>query len=207
MLVGLMSYSVVGIAGFVDMNISETTGRIRRSIETVADLRSDLARKLAQLQGLGRFEPPSVVDERLNGLKQDRRWQSSKGCTNATVKESRTFCERYHSIEAEKNRGLEAAQLELKIQRVQQAITSLSGVAQLDQDEPRVGILVRVTGWASLTIQTGLTLLLVGIIECMSTFGVFLSLNHGELRRGAARQTWPRRAQSRKKIERAPSVM
>lgn len=189
LIVGLMSYSVVGIAGFVDLNRSQTTGSLLASKEAMTDLQVQLDRKQQQLLALGVFEPPSVVEERLAAQRQDRRWMTSQDCSNATAKESRQFCADYHALETEKAKGLEAERLERELGQLREAITALAGVAEIDRGDPRAGIVSRVTGWELLNVQTSLSLLLVAIIELMSTFGIFLSLNHGELRgRSEARE-------------------
>ena len=183
----LMSYSIAGIAGFVDLNRAQTTGSVLGKQETITDLREKLTRKSQQLAAIGLFEPPTVVEEKILAGRQNRYWSTSEQCNNATTKDSRAFCADYHALEAQKAKGLEAATLERELVQLRDAITALAGVSEIDRGDPRAGFVARTTGWELLKVQTWLSLLQVGIIEVMSTFGIFLSLNHGALRKTAAR--------------------
>ena len=81
---------------------------------------------------------------------------------------------------------MEAVTLERELLQLRDAIAALAGVSEIDRGDPRAGFVARMTGWQLLKVQTWLSLLQVGIIEVMSTFGIFLSLNHGALRRSSA---------------------
>ena len=195
-IIALMSYSVIGIAGFVDMNFSQMSGSVRAKKATVTDLRFAQSRTMKQLQALGVVAAPNIVEKKLQSERQDRRWESSEECRNATVRESREFCAYYNKLQAEKAKGLEAQRLEQELTRLRSAITGLSGYVETAEGEARIDIVSRITGWGLLQVQTGLSLLFVGIVEGMATFGVFLSLNHGELQRSLARQRDRRGADS-----------
>ena len=62
-------------------------------------------------------------------------------------------------------------------------INASAGAAAIELGDPRAEIVARAIGWKLLRVQTWLSLLFVGIIESMSTFGMFLSLNHGDMSR------------------------
>ena len=49
----LMSHSIAGIAGFVDLNRAQTTGSVLGKQEMITDLREKLARKSQQLAAIG----------------------------------------------------------------------------------------------------------------------------------------------------------
>ena len=57
----LMSYSIAGIAGFVDLNRAQTTGSVLGKQETITDLRERLVRKNQQLTAIGLVDSPTVV--------------------------------------------------------------------------------------------------------------------------------------------------
>ena len=181
--IGLVALSVTSIAGFVDMNRAMTTGTLVDKKDSAANLRDDLARIRAQRAQLGQFEPATVVQQRLEQKQQDRRWQSTRQCTQATAPESRDFCSEYKALEAERAKALSVEKLDEQIAETNKKLTETAGVAAIDRGDPRAAIVSRVSGWELLLVQTWLSLLQVGIIEFMSTFGIFLSLNHGELRR------------------------
>lgn len=194
--VAAILYSAIGIAGFVDMSRAVTSGSMIATKDNVGDWRTDLERSQRRLKDLGSYQPASVIEQRLRQIRQDGRWQTSKQCTEATAKTSREFCADVSGLEAEKAKALEAGKLEARVQDLREKINTNAGMAAIERGDPRADIVARTTGWELLRVQTWLSLLLVGIVEFMATFGIFLSLNHGEVGRiMAARRE--RRAQKR----------
>ena len=59
-----------------------------------------------------------VVQEALHGLEQDRKWQWSKGCQEATTEALRAFCKGYFDLKAEAARAGELTFIEGKIARL-----------------------------------------------------------------------------------------
>ena len=188
-LVGCVGYSVAGIAGFADLARATTTGTLLVKKEQAEGLRKDLQRKQSLLDALGVVEPATVVEQKIEAQRQDLRWRTSRECAEATVATSRDFCRDYRRLEAEKERSLAFVTLEAEIASIRQQIGALAGVAEIDRGDPRAGILSRLTGWELLRVQTGLSLLFVGIVEFMSTFGIFIALNHGEVTRAIRRSS------------------
>lgn len=77
-----------------------TIPRTRVAIESVA---GDV---LAQTH-----RPVAVIEGEINAAQQSRRWTSTKGCSDATLELSRTFCERYYGLEGELGAAREAQAL------------------------------------------------------------------------------------------------
>ena len=71
-----------------------------------------------QTQGARRASAAAVVQEALHGLEQDRKWQRSKGCQEATTEAMRAFCKGYFDLKAEAARAGELACIEGKIARL-----------------------------------------------------------------------------------------
>jgi hypothetical protein len=182
--VGCVAYSITGIAGFADLARANTSGTLIARKETAAGLRADLQRKQTQLAALASVAPVAALELRLDGLRQDVRWRTTRACTDATAATSRDYCKQIRDLEADRARSAAALKLEGEIEQLRERIAELAGVAEIDRGDPRAGILSRFTGWEFLRVQTGLSLLFVGIIEFMSAFGLFIALNHGELVHG-----------------------
>lgn len=181
--VAAISYSAIGIAGYVDMQRATASGSLVAKKDSVGDWRRELERSQRRLSELGSYQPDSVVEQRLQQLQQDVRWSSSKHCTEATAKSSRDYCADVNGLAAEKAKAIEAAKLEQQVRDLREKINSLAGVAAIERGDPRADIVARTTGFELLRVQTWLSLLQVGIIEFMATFGIFLSLQHGEVAR------------------------
>jgi len=193
-LIGSVTYSIIGIAGFVDANRITTAGAVRARRDTATELQRNLERKQTQLSGLGDFEPPTVVERKLFGMKQNARWASSAGCTSATAEASRVFCMGYAALQAEFEKGNSASKLETEIADLRAKLNELAGVANIEEGDPRASFVSRLMGWELSSVQTGLSVLFVTVIEMTATFGIFIALNHGEL--GRMLPTQMRQAQS-----------
>ena len=196
-LAAVVSYSLAGLAGYVDLARAAVTGTVTSKKGNASDLRAELQRKQSQLAGLGIGEPQSVIERRLAILQQDARWSSSRQCTNATVHSSRNFCADYRKVEAELAAARAAKQLTSEIAHLRGRLGDLAAVEAVEGNDPRVDVMARLWGWNKLATQTWLGLLLVGIIEFMSTFGIFIAFNHGEI--GGALKGW-QKSRKRKSI-------
>lgn len=178
---GCVMLSIVGLAGYVDLNRAATTGTLLSKRDTDASVRSDLARAVDQRAGLGPVEPLDVVTHKLDVLKRDARWRTSKHCANIATAASREFCAGADEMESARRRSVAVARLDVEVAALRVKQSELAAYGEIDRGDPRAGIVARLTGWELLRVQTGLSLLLVGIVEFMSTFGVFISLNHGAI--------------------------
>ena len=180
-LAGCVTHSIVGVAGFVESNRATTTGTLIAKRETVEGLRADLKRTTMLRESIGGIEPVAVITQRLEVMRLDNRWRTSKQCAGATLATSRDYCADLGRLETLRLQSLAAAKREHEIAGLRLKITELAGPSEIDRGDPRAGIVARVTGWELLRVQTWLSLLLVGIVEFMSTFGIFISLNHGKV--------------------------
>ena len=180
-LVGCITLSVAGLAGYVDLNRAATTGTLLSKRDTAASVRSDLARITQQRADLGRVEPLDVIVHKLDVLKRDARWRSSKHCSDITTAASREFCATVDDMEGARRKIVAAARLDVEVATLRAKQSELATYGEIDRGDPRAGIVARLTGWQLIRVQTGLSLLLVGIVEFMSTFGIFISINHGAI--------------------------
>lgn len=178
-LIGCVGYSVAGIAGFVDLARATTTGTLVAKRDRAEALRGELQRKQSSMNALGVVEPMAVIERKLETARQDVRWRTSRECTDATVPASRDYCKEYRGLETQKESSVAAGILERDMAELRRALDQLAGVTQIDRGDPRAGFLSRLTGLEILWVQTSLSLLFVAIVEFMSTFGIFIALNHG----------------------------
>jgi hypothetical protein len=58
----------------------------------LADLQTKLGRAESRLRVLGETRPVATVDADVAAERQNWRWTSTKGCTDATAKDSRAYC-------------------------------------------------------------------------------------------------------------------
>ena len=113
------AFSLSSAVGFAAKNRGSVSEDRALAAAKLAGIRHELEQGETKLQTLGVSRPVAVIEESLRGLEQDRRWQSSKSCQEATADASRTFCKGYFDLKAEAARANEAGLLEAHIGRTQ----------------------------------------------------------------------------------------
>ncbi len=109
------AFSLSSAVGFSAKNRGSVSEDRALAAATLAGVKYDIKQDETKLTEIGGSRPAAVVEESLRGLEQDRRWQSSKSCQDATAEASRTFCKGYFDLNAEAARASEAALLEAHI--------------------------------------------------------------------------------------------
>jgi hypothetical protein len=88
-----------------------------------------------RVAALGSVRPRMVIEEALARLRQDRRWESSKECSNATVDSSREFCRSVGDLRIELASAVESDQLQTRGVVLQSEIEGLLAAgARLEAD-------------------------------------------------------------------------
>ena len=88
---GFAAFSLSSAIGFAAKNRGSISEDRVFATTRLADLRQGIETTEAKLKALGTFRPVTVLQESLRGLEQDRRWLSSKECSDATADASRVF--------------------------------------------------------------------------------------------------------------------
>ena len=186
-------YSLTSLLGFAEFNRASTSGTISAKSSDYRDLRTELERKQKEREAFGTFEPASVVDGKLAAQQQDKRWTTSQECKDATTPTSRDFCASYNTMLAEKSKAIEATRLDGEIDALRQKVSALAGSARIADGDAQASALGRLSGWQLLSVQTGLSVSFVVMLELGSSLGLFIALNHGELQR-AVRESVDKKA-------------
>ncbi len=136
-------------------------------------IQHEIGNAQARLTGLPVHRPAAVVREELEGRKQNLRWRSTKGCTDATESQSREFCAGYFALRAELAAGQEADRLSGSITALQAEADKLhkSGAGQ-DRD-PQVSLLSRIFGQAPEPVRLALTIATALLVEIGASLGLF----------------------------------
>lgn len=122
--------------------------------------------------------PSPVLSENIEGHKQDRRWNLTAGCQNATGAESRAYCERYFGFRAELAAALEAARLAGVINNLQSEAAKLRDAGAGHDHDPQVSLLSRIFGQEQDKIRLTLTVVVALLVELGSSLGLFLATGH-----------------------------
>jgi hypothetical protein len=151
----------------------------------------DLADLTERLRKLAEARPVAVVEQSLNELKQDRRWQSSKQCEDATLTASREFCKGYFQVRGELASAVEAARLTGRIEDLKHEAKELRARGAGEEADPQAGLVSRFVGLSVASVQSGVNLLVAIFLEFGAAFGLYFALTLGGLREGQAQKERP----------------
>jgi len=173
------SFSLMSAIGFAAGNRGAVTGgkevialRYQAAVRDVAEVDN-------KLKALPPSRPQGVVVEALRGLEQDKRWSSSKNCTEATAGESRAYCEGYFKTKAELATALEAARLEERLTAHRGEVKRLQDVGAAEEADVQAGLLSRVVGVNVSTAQMALVMFVAVLVELGAAFGLYLATGFG----------------------------
>lgn len=173
------AYSLASAAGFAEVSRAAQGGTVAVAKTEHDALNASLARKKEQIKALGPVSPEGIIRQRLETLRQDARWNRTKNCTAATVRDSRAFCAEYSEVSENLERARAAAALERETDDLRRRVAAIAGTAQLEDADPRAGFVAKLTGWNAAAVQTGFVLLFIAVLEIGSGLGLFIALSHG----------------------------
>lgn len=174
-------FSLLSAIGFAADNrgvFSHTRESLNASYESAL---ADLNASEAKLSKLPKHRAVSIVSEDIERHKQDRRWNSTKGCADATLPESRTFCEEYFALRAEMAAGIEEQRIARTVNDLKSEIERLRKAGAGQDADPQVSLLSRLFGHAESRVRLSLIIIVAILVEIGSSLGLFLATNHSAL--------------------------
>ena len=174
MWVVFVGFSLLCAVGFTASNRGAVTGSREALAARLASATDNLNKTEKELATLKK--PPrtaAVVEEALNEIRQDRRWASTKGCTEATVEASFEYCRRYFQVRQEHQSAAEYARLEQLRANYGAEVLRLKAAGAARETDPQAGMLVRLSrgmlelaeaqlwlnSWAALVVEMGAALI------------------------------------------------
>lgn len=174
------AYSMTSAVGHAALNRLDTTGQRAVEAANYKDLRADAKRAQEQLAWIPQHRPAATVEADLNGMKSQRFWAATQGCTDATLKASRDFCQQFHKLSAELASARESAKLETRIAEITAKLGQGHGTVLAEAD-PQASVLSKLLGIDIDTVQTALTLFVALLIEIGSGFGMYVAFAHWDI--------------------------
>jgi hypothetical protein len=182
-------YALTSAIGFASTNRSDTTGSRAMQAQKYEDLRSELGRVTDQQKWLDKHRSTGMIEAELDGAKQNYRWTSSAGCTNATVTASREFCESYHKLQAELAAAKKDDLLQKRGDEIRAELGGMSGRAAVKEADPQASMIAKIFGFDIKQVELGLTILITLLVELGSSMGLYVSTStwrvHEQMRRPA----------------------
>lgn len=184
-----VGFSLLSAVGFSASNRGAVTDTREGLAATFDTARRDLATAERELASLPAHRPGTVVKNAIEGLKQNRRWTSTNGCTDATASASRAFCEGYFKVRSELASAVEGDRLRARIEGLKREVSRLRNAGAGQDVDPQVSILSKIMAQGEDSVRLLLIIVVAILVELGSSLGLWLSTAHSEIfRRGQKMQ-------------------
>lgn len=175
--------ALMSAIGFVGLNRADAVGgRVAQNAQLQIAQRQFQATE-TRLSTIGQTQPVAVIEAEIRRLQQHRRWSSSKGCTNATIKVSQKFCAQFHEAEGRLAAAVEAARLRSQHAALTSELKTLRRAGAGQEADPQAGVIAR---WIpGIDVSNARDAMLVGLavaFEFCAAFGLYLATRHGGVR-------------------------
>lgn len=174
-------YSMTSALGHAALNRLDTTGQRAIEAATYKDTRADAKRAQEQLAWIPQHRPAATVEADISGAKTQRPWNATSGCTDATSKSGRDFCQQFHRLTAELASAKQAEKLEERIAELNGKLAHASGGTVMAEADPQASVLAKLTGMDIASVQTALTIFVALLIEIGSAFGMYVAFAYWRL--------------------------
>jgi hypothetical protein len=172
------AFSLSSAVGFAAKNRGSLSEDRALHTAQLAGVRQELQDNETKLKELGAYRPLAVAGEWLRGLEQDRRWQSSKSCTEAASDASRTFCKGYFEVKAEAARAGEAARLDTRITDLKKESRGLEAQGAGREADSQAAVLAGILGLQAAKVERGMMLFLAVLAEAGAALGLYFATGH-----------------------------
>jgi hypothetical protein len=172
------AFSLSSAVGFAAKNRGSVSEDRALAASKLAGVRHEIEETETKLKVLGASHPFPALQELLRGLEQDRRWQSSKGCQDATTDGSRVFCKGYFNLKAEAARASEAGRLEERVAGLKRESHQLEDQGAGREADNQAAVLARVLELPAMQVERGLTCFLAVLVEIGAALGLYFATGH-----------------------------
>ncbi len=183
----VMTYSMTSALGHAALNRFDSTGHRAQEAQAYQDLRSELKRVQEQAGWIPQHRPYETVQSEIDGLKLDKAWTWSKGCTEVTTNMRRALCEKVTAAEAELASAASAKKADARIAELNSKIDASAGTpAVLSEADPQAKVLTELVNafFPNVKIenvQMALTLFVALLLEVGSGFGMYVAFSQWRL--------------------------
>jgi len=191
------TYSMTSALGHAALNRFDSTGHRAQEAQTYQDLRADLKRAEEQAGWIPQHRPYESVQSEIEGAKTQKAWSTTKGCTDATRKASREFCQNYFGLTAELAAASSAKEADGRIAAINAKLKVAEGTPAMSEADPQAKVLTELASafFPNIKIenvQMALTLFVALLLEIGSGFGMYVAFSQWRLydRQSPAAPKW-----------------
>lgn len=120
-----------------------------------------------------------IVTQEIERHRQNRRWASTKECTNATETRSREYCVTYFSLLAEHAAAREDDGLAEEVKALDSELAHLRAQGAGQDSDPQVSLLSRILDQEKDAVRLALIIAIALLVEIGASLGLFLTSGHG----------------------------
>ncbi|WP_423414521.1 hypothetical protein RLW55_14160 [Hyphomicrobium sp. B1] len=180
------TYSMTSALGHAALNRFDSTGERAQEAQVYQDLRTELKRAEEQAAWIPQHRPYETVQSEIDGLKLDKAWKWSKGCTEVTTNMRRQLCQQVTSLEAELASAASAKKADAHIAELKSKIDATAGTPALSEADPQAKVLTELANAffpdvKIENVQMALTLFVALLLEIGSGFGMYVAFSQWRL--------------------------
>lgn len=199
-----LAASFAAALGFSSLNRGAVVGSKDAQASRLAVVAADYTRELARLNALTERRPVRVIEAELDGLRQDRRWSTSKECSEATAQTSREFCQQVAAVKGALAAAVEADRVRGRVGQLAKEKGDLEAAGAAIDSDPQASLFARLSGVDIKHVQLGWVVFMAVLVELGAAFGLWLAVGHGFGRVPGERPEPPNR---RDVIDVTPEIM
>lgn len=188
--VAATTYSLNSAIGTISQNRTDMAGLRQAKATNYDAIEKQLVRVQDEQSWLDqKYRAASAIEADISGMRQSHLWARTSGCADATVPESRTFCQQYYGLGAELGTARRAESLASRADELRKSLASSGGKIIAD---PHAKMLNDLTGYGEDAIVLAWLLLVVALVEGGSTLGpivIWLARRAEQPREAAKAQT------------------
>ncbi|MDX2258756.1 MAG: hypothetical protein NW205_07520 [Hyphomicrobiaceae bacterium] len=175
------AYSLTSAFGHAALNRFDVASDRSAEKQVYQDLRADLARAKDQLSWVPEHRPAATVAAEIEGLKTNKVWKVTEGCTNVTGPQGRTLCQQYAGLQAEMASAEQATALEARIAATQQKLSGVDTAHAMSEADPQAHVLAKLSGYSVEQVQLAMVLFVAVLLEVGSGFGLYVAMSQWRL--------------------------
>jgi len=178
MFTACMAWAVSGALGYISLNRNKASELVLKQAELYGDTQAQLKRKTGALQALGNVEPAAVWKKRIEAMRADKRFVLTSECTSIIYDSHRSFCASWGRLGSDYEKAVAYEKLEQEIAELRSRHFAGEGVVNANEGDVQGAVIAQLANLKVSTVQVGLSLLFVTVLECGACYMLWLSMNH-----------------------------
>jgi hypothetical protein len=172
------SFSLMSAMGFAARNRGTINGGREAQAMRLERATAELQQAQAQLTPLLGGRVAAVIEQELSGMRRDRFWNGSQGCSDPSGGAARSFCKRYADRLTEFTAANSAEKLKSRIAELGRDVVELKSHGAGNTKDPQVLMFALVSGLDNEGAKIAISVFMAVLVELGAAFGLFLALGH-----------------------------